>query len=207
MKTPKYAAIFIMLFFFFSNGCQRQKCEGYIEGCGCPPSDFNPQVAVENIGLMNINRMSLRSSEVYNEGDEIKKNEHLSISFFTNMNRVSYVPKKSFSVFQSAYACSFAVSFRSDHVFRGISITSHADFDDDHPAGENLVDYFNSPMYPEKNAEDALKKHFDQLMFNQTTRLNIHQRPTASASHRFTISFLIDDETFTVQTPEVTFEM
>ncbi len=208
MRFSKHAILAIIAFFFFANGCQKPPCENYTEECGCPPMNAVPKVELKDIVYSNMVRKNhLLGSQKYDENDVIEKNENLEIQLYASRNKIVYLSKPSFSLLASAHACSFTYTPQSDHEFRGIAITSDSDFDQDHPAGENLSELFFSPQNLNSTVETFAAENINRFLFSGDIQLQLKPNPTIDSVHRFTITLHIDDEEYVIETPKVVFEL
>lgn len=90
----------------------------------------------------------------------------------------------------------------SQEMISNISITSNADFDENHPAGAELNQFFTVPYWGRLTTYIALKPHPEEYF-----DLQLHQEPKTGKTHVFTIIYeQTNGEKYEIKTEEITFK-
>lgn len=95
--------------------------------------------------------------------------------------------KKSFDLFPSAYACSPVEPYTEERI-TDIVITADVDFDDTHPAGSDLKDFFEITPFMSGSIA-SITEYLDRKPFVENAYLQLVKSPDVSKDIRFTVTY------------------
>lgn len=192
--------------------CGIPSCE---EDCNCCDLDGPTyyQARIVNFEVERVDKqIAPQDWEAYRTGDTVKAQGDLLIYLRSYAERVAFFKSPSRAegglMLPSAYACSPVYLPKTDQKFLRLSITSSQDYDQDHPAGADLMDLFMSSGEPERHTNQRLPlaQHLSEnsdYFILQAPRLYLNKSPDLPSRHVFQFSLELSDTTFSFQSPEL----
>lgn len=147
-------------------------CKKSVSSCG--DTDYSPKYHANKL-----------SGYVDSPNDSILYS-NLIITLSFSGQHYTKVPK-SFDLFPSAYACSPVEPYTEERI-TDIIITSDVDFDETHPAGSDLKDYFEVYPYLSGNAA-TVSEYLNREPNIENVQLHLNTAPDDTKNITFTITY------------------
>ena len=195
MKITKIILIFIFVNLTGYCGFSHSTCEGETP----PPTEIvtiNGNYSVSEYRILSPDKT--KGIEYGNLGTQVLYSEYAVVVNMQINNYVNREPSRKYAwldfFLNPAYACSFSQHYVTDVPLISINITSDKDFDEAHPAGVSLNDYFNIYHLPER--EGLENKSISEFITNSPNTpveftLYISSPPDTDGFHNFSASFVL----------------
>lgn len=164
-------------------------CKKSISSCG--DVDYSPKY---HANKLQGNLEYISDSILYSD---------LSINLYFSGQHYSTL-EKTFDLFPVAYACSPVEPYTEEKI-TNISITSDVDFDETHPAGSELKDFFEVLPYLSGNAA-TVSEYLSRQPNVENAQLRLTKAPDEKKKISFTITYSFEgklSQKLVYQTPEV----
>lgn len=149
--------------------------------------------------------------QAYLTGDTINAIGDLSILLRTNFERIVFQKSSGRSVgfVNAAYACTPALNPTTDQGFVSLGITSSADYNENYPAGTDLLDLFTTytgSCHSGNHEPIALTQYlemYSQCFILSGTRIYLGSNPSSPSAHTFEFELQLSDTTIHFHSPEI----
>lgn len=205
MKNTFARLLFLIIFIFGIPSCKKD-----CDCCDLEPSYFNARISDFEVKRVE-RQVSSADWEPYQQGDTVNANGDLVIYFQSNIERLAFRHRtvNSGLFTHSAYACSPAELPRTKQEFVSLSISSNEDYDDEHPAGSELIDLFftRGEHDGEHDQKMPLSSHLEtnsDYFILHAPWVFLNKNPGKVSTHIFKFELVLSDTTLNFQTPAIT---
>lgn len=178
--------------------------------CDLEGGNFNAEVEVYGFEPLRVQFIKNHAWTNYQIGEIASGDHGLSFGIHPFLKEIVSLPVyKSGSWFvTSAYACSPAYSYHTSQQLVDVKITSTSDYDLEHPAGTNLIEYFKVRASADINEiplSEFLGTYPNEFIL-QGSQLFLSKSPESIGKHSFTFEIELSNTTFRLSSIEMLIE-